>query len=211
MRLDARLLITRDLIWQVNTYQEILEFLSYDLNDSPSPINQNEGLFFIWHSLMGLQILVLSKLIKDDGAFSLNKLINIAGAKVKGFDKANLLDVFAHVHGEYVKHQLDVVRDQFIAHLDISAEEIKTDIHVLYVKTNQVTSLYNRIATAIGGEEYRHDDRCVRGLRGIFEELDDYERVKALIIATQMKYEKTIDVSDFRAITLNRQLTDPPS
>ena len=92
MKLDDRLKITRDIIWQVNTYQDLLEFLSYDLHDSPSPIQQNEGLFFIWHSLMAMQILTLSKLIKDDGAFSLKKLINMGGAKVKGFDKHGLLE-----------------------------------------------------------------------------------------------------------------------
>jgi hypothetical protein len=54
---------------------------------------------------MDLQILVLSKLIKDDGAFSLKKLINMGGAKVKGFDKTGLMEEFNYIHQEYVKKE----------------------------------------------------------------------------------------------------------
>lgn len=200
VQLDKRLKITRDIIWQVNTYQDLLEFLSYDLHDSSSTIQQNEGLFFIWHSLMAMQILTLSKLIKDDGAFSLKKLINMSGAKVKNFDKPGLLEEFDYIHDEYVKNKLNVVRDQFIAHLDISSEEIKTDIHMLCVAKNQVTSLYDRISLALGAEEYDHDDRCVDGIKEVFDELDEYEKVKAVIIAAEVKGRKQIDVSEFLAI-----------
>ncbi|AKH69025.1 hypothetical protein IMCC21906_01347 [Spongiibacter sp. IMCC21906] len=200
MQLDERMKVTRDLIWQVNTYQDILEYLSYDLHDSASPISQNEGLFFVWHSLMGLQILALSKLIKDDGAFSLKKLINMGGAKVKGFDKSGLLEDFDYIHSEYQRHKLDSVRDQFIAHLDMSDDEIKTDIHMLCVAKNQVTSLYDRISLATGGEEYQHDERCVKGIRGLFDEIDEYEKIKAIIVAAQIKGLKQVNVSDFLAI-----------
>ncbi|MES2674348.1 MAG: hypothetical protein V4660_08910 [Pseudomonadota bacterium] len=197
MQINERLKVTKDIVWQVNTYQDILEYLSYDLHDSPSPITQNEGLYFIWRSIMGLQILTLSKLIKDDGAFSFKKLINIGGASIKGFDKPAMLEEFEYIHEEYVKHRLDSVRDQFIAHLDISADEIKTDIHVLCVKKNMVTSLYNRISIAIGEEEYCHDDRCVKNIRGIFEELDEHERFKAILIAAQIKGREHVEVKEF--------------
>jgi len=197
VQLSERLKVTKDIVWQVNTYQDILEYLSYDLHDSPSPITQNEGLYFIWHSLMGLQILTLSKLIKDDGAFSLKKLINIGGASIKGFDKPAMLEEFEYIHEEYVKHKLDSVRDQFIAHLDISADEIKTDIHMLCIKKNMVTSLYSRISIAIGEEEYSHDDRCVKDIRGIFEELDEHERFKAILIAAQIKGREHVEVKEF--------------
>lgn len=197
MQLNERLKITKDIVWQVNTYQDMIEFLSYDLHKSPSPIDQNEGLFFIWHSLMALQILTLSKLIKDDGAFSLKKLINLGGARVKGFDKSALLEEFGHIHGEYVNNQLDSVRDQFIAHLDLSAEEIKTDIHMLCILKNMVTGLYDRISLASGGEKYSHDDRCVKGIREVFDELDEYDKMKALLIAAQIQGRESVNVSEF--------------
>lgn len=197
MQLNERLKVTKDIVWQVNTYQDILEYLSYNLHDSPRPINQNEGLYFIWCSLMGLQILTLSKLIKDDGAFSLKKLINIGGASIKGFDKPTMLEEFEDIYEEYVKHNLDSVRDQFIAHLDISADEINTDIHMLCVIKNMVTSLYNRISIAIGEEEYSHDDRCVRDIRGIFKELDEHERYKAILIAAQIQGREHVEVKEF--------------
>jgi len=203
VQLDERLKVTRDLIWQVNTYQDILEFLSYGLHNSPNPINQNEGLFFVWHSLMGMQVLGLSKLIKDDGAFSLKKIIKIGGAKVKDFDKPGLLEEFDSIHSEYQRHKLDSVRDQFIAHLDISAEEVETDIHMLCVAKNKVTSLYDRISQALGGEEYQHDDRCVKDIRGIFEEVDEYGKVKAIIFGAQVKGLDKIDVSEFSQLNDN--------
>jgi predicted nuclease of restriction endonuclease-like RecB superfamily len=149
---------------------------------------------------MDLQILVLSKLIKDDGAFSLKKLINMGGAKVKGFDKTGLMEEFNYIHQEYVKKKLDSVRDQFIAHLDLSAEEIKIDIHTVCIAKNQIASLYNRISFALDGEEYHHDDRCVKGIESVFEELDEYEKVKAVIVAAQVKGKSHIDVSEFLAI-----------
>lgn len=197
MQLSERLKVTKDIIWQVNTYQDILEYLSYDLHDSSSPITQNEGLYFIWHSLMALQILTLSKLIKDNGACSLKKLINIGGASISGFDKPAMLEEFDYIHEEFVKNKLDSVRDQFIAHLDISANEIKTDIHMLCEKKNMVTSLYNQISIATGGEEYTHDDRCVKGIRGMFEELDDHERFKAILIAAQSQGRGNVDIKEF--------------
>lgn len=204
MKLDERMKVTRGLIWQINTYQDILEYLSYGLNDSPNPIGQNEGLFFLWNSLIGLQILALSIIIKDDGAFSLKKLINIGGARIKGFDKSGLMKEFDYIHSEYQRHKLDCVRDQFIAHLDMSVEEIKTDIRMLCFARNQVTSLYGRISLAAGGDEYEHDDICVKEIRSIFDEIDEYEKVKAIIVSAQIKGLKQVHVSDFLAIKFKR-------
>lgn len=200
MKLPERIETIRNLVWEITNYQDLLEYLSYDLHDSPSRIDQNEGLYFIWRSLMGLQILTLSKLIKDNGAFSLQKLINIAAAKTKGFDKREHQEEMDCILSEYEKHQLDVVRDKFVAHLDISSNEIKTDIHMLCVTANQVTSLFNRIASAVGAEEFVRNDRCVKGIKEIFSELDEYEKVKALIVATQIKGKQKIYVADFLAI-----------
>jgi hypothetical protein len=187
VQLTERIEITRNLIWEANTYQDLIEFLSYDLHDTPSPIDSNEGLYFIWRSIMSLQILTLSKLIKDDGAFSIKKLINIGGAKIKGFDKAGLLEDFSYLLSEYNRHKLGTVRDQFLAHLDISSDEIKTDIHMLCVTKNLTTSLFNRIAAGSGQGEYLHDDKCVTAIKEVFDELDEYDKVKAVIMAAKVQ------------------------
>jgi hypothetical protein len=200
VQLVERIEVTRGLIWEANTYQDLIEFLSYNLHGSPSPIEQNDGLYFIWRSIMSLQILTLSKLIKDDGAFSIKKLINIGSAKIKGFDKAGFLEDFEYLLGEYKKHKLGTIRDQFLAHLDITAEEIKTDIHMLCVTKNLSTSLFNRISLAVGQDAYVHDDKCVTSLKDVFDELDEYDKVKAVIMGAQIQQKKNIDVADFIAI-----------
>jgi hypothetical protein len=197
MKLLERLDVVRNMVWEVKTYQDLIEFLSYDLHDTPSRIDSNAGLYFIWRSLMALQILTLRKMINDDEPFSFQKLINIASASIKGFDKNLFQSENDLVVDEFKKNKLDFVRDKFVAHLDITSEEIGTDIHTLCITTNQVTSLFNRISTAIGRDEYMHDDCCLNGLKEIFSELDEYEKVKAIITVAQINGAHQISVADF--------------
>lgn len=196
MKLSERIEVLRNIVWEVETYKDIIEYLSYDLHPTPSRIDNNEGLHFMWRSMMGLQILTLSKLIKDDGSFSFQKIINMASAKIKGFNKVGFQEELDFIVHEFKENNLDKVRDKFLAHLDISANEIKTDIHMLSIHANQVVSMFNDLALALGCLEYEHDDRCIKGIEGIFSELDEYERIKAFLMASEIQNRNEVSISE---------------
>lgn len=197
MNLHERLEVLESMTWEIRTCQDMNEYLSYGLHDTPYQANGNEGLYFIFRSLMALQILILSKFLKADGAFSFQKIINIAGATVKEFNIKPFQNELNSIIGDYKKNNLDTVRDKFIAHLDLNADETKTDIHSLNSITNQVVDLYSEISKSLGSDEYVHDDRCLKGFKEIFDELDKYEMVKGVILAAQIQQKKKIDITDF--------------
>jgi len=196
VNLSERIEVLRNVVWEVVAYKDFIEYLSYDLHPTPSRIDNNAGVHFIWRSMIRLQIITLNKLIKDNGAFSFHKIINMAGAKVKGFHIDEFQEELDVMINEFKANNLDTVRDKFLAHLDISAEEIKTDIHILSIKANQVVSLFNNIAAKLGFPEYTHDERCINGLNEIFSELDEYELVKAFLMASEIKNKELVSISE---------------
>ncbi len=172
MKLQDRIEIARNVIWEVSSYHDVLEHMSYDLDGIPSPIEQNEGAFFVWRSIAGLEILALSKLINDNGPFSLQKLVNIASASIKGFKKDEFQADLDQLSDEYKRYQVDVIRDKFIAHLDIIHSELGIDIHKLSILKNWVASFFNRLATVLEVQGYVHDLRVISSLAKIFDKHD---------------------------------------
>jgi hypothetical protein len=195
--IEERIKITRDIIWQVNTHQDYLEYLSSELKNEQFSAQKNEGVFFLWRSTMAMQILGLSKLINDHGPFSLTKIFNIIASKNKNFDKATLTIELNEIAEHYKLHRFHVVRNKYIGHLDNYEEEIKTDIHSLAVSVNQVTGFFDRLSSILGKASYEHDDRCIQDLKKIFSEIDDYEKVKSVIVSNQIKGKSQVDISEF--------------
>ena len=157
MKLPDRFNVTKDMIWEVASCHDIIEHMSDNLSTESSLIEVNEGAFFVWRSLAGIEVLGLSKLINDDGPFSFQKLINIASAKVNGFDSNAFQSDLDELRAEFVRFKMDVVRDKFVAHKDIVLDEIGIDIHKFCIVKNRSVRFFNDLASSLGFGCYKHD------------------------------------------------------
>jgi hypothetical protein len=168
MKLCERFEVTKDMIWEVSSCHDILEQMSDNLSSQESVIEKNGGAFFVWRSLMSIEVLLLSKLINEEGPFSLQKLINIASSKVKGFDVAKYQSELEYLRSDYVRYKMNIVRDKFVAHQDLILEEVGIDIHKFCIIKNGTKSLFNRLSISLEFQCYEHQSEIVNEWSKLF-------------------------------------------
>lgn len=169
MKLVDRFNVTKDMIWEVASCHDIIENMSDNLSTESSLIEINDGAFFVWRSLAGIEVLGLSNLIHDDGPFSFQKLINMASAKIKGFDGEKFQSDLDKLRAEFLKFKMNVVRDKFVAHKDIVLDEIGIDIHKFCIVKNGAISFFNDLASSLGFSCYEHDSTIELSWSALFK------------------------------------------
>lgn len=159
MKLFDRFEVTKDILWEVSSCHDIVDDMSDNLSKECSLIESNEGAFFVWRSLASIEVLGMSKLVYEDGPFSFQKLINIASAKVKGFERDRFQTELCDLRQKFIEYKMDLVRDKFVAHKDIVMDEVGIDIHKFCIVKNMSVSFFNRFSGSLGYEGYSHDSK----------------------------------------------------
>jgi len=190
-----RLNIIGNMVWEIQTYQDMVELFSDNLHISINQAQSNQGLYFILRSLMALNILTLSKLLNEDGSYSFQKIINIASRKISTFDKDCVQHELNETIKEFQSKKLDVVRDKFIAHLDYTVPEIRTGICDLNYITNQTTDIYQMLVNNLKVKEYIPTEPCLKDLQRFFAQQEEYVRLRTIICDAQKKGKSQISLS----------------
>ena len=181
------------------TNWEISKFLNFDLHPKAVNIQNNEGLFWIWHQLLGLVVIDLYKLYKDTEKHSIAKLLNIANHKNHRI-KQSLIKRADALKTSYSARQYEGIRSKFLAHQDLNVSRMGvdlTELDKLVLETRQwlVDLKKNQKLGCMHNNEEIHSS-----LVELFKSVDDWDDVQGFLLGKFLLRKKTVRISDIQKL-----------
>ncbi len=174
---------------------ELMEYISFNLHKQSFNLFNNIGLHWVWRSLMANQILDFYKVIGKHEKYSFTKIINVANNSKFDIDFKSLQEQTEALNDKYDKTDFATVRSKYLAHQDIKVPEIKTDLTSLRSFTDETISLLNHFFDEFKKEKSEFSKDVISSFSEIFETIDEYEKVKAVLFTTQLKGNKSVEIS----------------
>ena len=166
---------------------ELMKYMSFNLHKEPFNLFNNIGLYWIWGQTISNQILDFYKVMGKDEKYSFAKIINVA----KGLESEVNYDLLEKetntLKAQYDKTDFEKVRSKYIAHQDLRVPEIKADLLTTLSLTEKVIEVFLLFSKEFKGRKVNLSDHVVKSFHEIFRTIDEYEWVKAVLIAEQIK------------------------
>jgi len=193
--MEERLNGLESIIHSLDCNIKLLECISYDLHNERFSLNNNIGLYWVWKSILESQIIDFYKLNVATEKFSFQKTLNLVKDSKAKIDYEKLDKMIKTLKADFDKNQFDIIRSKYLAHQDIGAPEVKTDLIIVRKFTDQTISLFQFLFSEIKREYQKFSDDILNSFKVIFERIDEYEKVSAFIMEADIKGEKTINIS----------------
>jgi len=175
---------------------ELMKYMSFNLHKEPFNLFNNHGLYWIWGQTMSNQILNFYKAIVKDEKFSFAKIINVA-KEIKSEADYELLERETNaLKAQYDQTDFEKVRSKYIAHQDLRVPEIRTDLLTMISLTEKTIELFLLFSKEFKGRKVNLSDHIVKSFNKIFSTIDEYEWVKAFLIAKRIKGNDTVRISE---------------
>jgi hypothetical protein len=184
---------------------KLMQYLSFGLHKEPFNLYNNAGLYWMWGQTMGNQIMTFYKVMIKDEKFSFTKIINVAKELKCNVDFELLEKKTKALKDEYDKTNFETVRSKYIAHQDLGISETRTDLHTIDALTEKTIELFFLFSKEFKGRKVKLTNHLVDALDEIFETIDEYEWLKAFLIAEMIKRKDTVKLSKIRAVAREYQ------
>ncbi|MFD1316447.1 hypothetical protein [Namhaeicola litoreus] len=198
--LEERLVGLENIIHGIHHNLELMSFINYNLHREPFNLGNNLGLFWIWTSLMASQILEFYKLTNKKEKFSFTKTINIAKENKCKADFVNLETKTKELVEIYDKSDYEAVRSKYLAHQDLNVPEIGTELKGIADFSKKSVELFTLFCNEFKREQTEFNPEITESFSQIFKTIDEYEKVKALLIARLIQGNETIAISEIQDI-----------
>jgi hypothetical protein len=204
--LEERLAGIENIIHGIYHNLEMMKYINYNLHKQPFNLGNNLGLSWIWTSLMASQILEFYKLTNKKEKFSFIKTINIAKEQKCKAD-FDLLEAGAKEMVEvYAKSDYETVRSKYLAHQDLNVPEIGTDLKGISDFSKKAINLFTSFSVEFKREQTEFNTEIANSFSEIFKTIDEYEKVKALLIARLIQGKEVINISEIQDIVYEEEL-----
>ncbi|MFC1857721.1 hypothetical protein ACFL9U_06780 [Thermodesulfobacteriota bacterium] len=179
---------------------KLMEYMFYGLHKEPFNLFNNIGLHWIWGQTMGNQIMTFYKVMMKEEKFSFMKIINVARDLKCDVDFGLLEKETNALKAEYHKTNFETVRSKYIAHQDLRIPEVRTGLLTIVSLTEKIIELFFLFSREFKGRKVKLSNHIVDSLDKIFETIDEYEWVKAFLIAELTKDNDTVKLSRIKAV-----------
>ena len=186
---------------------ELMEYISYNLHNTQFNLFNNSGLYWIWGQTMGNQIIDFYKVVIKDEKFSFAKIINIARDLKCNVDYELLEKKTKALKDEYDKTNFETVRSKHLAHQDLRVPVLRGDLRIIRLLTEKTIDLFLIFSKEFKGRKVKFSKSVASSFREIFDMVDEYGSVGALLIAEQIKGNDTVKISKIRKIVKEHQRT----
>lgn len=174
----------------------LMKYMSFNLHKEPFNLFNNIGLYWIWGQTISNQILDFYKVMGKDEKFSFTKITNVA-KELKSEVNYDLLENETNaLKAQYDKTDFEKVRSKYIAHQDLRVPEVKTDLLTTLSLTEKTIEVFLLFSKEFKGRKVNLSDHVVKSFHEIFRTIDEYEWVKAVLIAEQIKGNKIVKISE---------------
>lgn len=172
----------------------LLEYLSFELHDEPFNTYNNIGLAWIWRSLLMNQIIDFYKVITDKEKYSFIKIMNLSKAEEISANYEEAERKLSDIKGMYDEHEFETIRSKYLAHQDLNVPKVQTDLFVVKKINEKIIELFNYLIAEYKKEKIEFTTDILDSFREIFSTIDEYEKVKAFLIAEQIKGNKSVEI-----------------
>lgn len=176
----------------------LMKYISYNLHDTQFNLFNNSGLYWIWGQTMGNQIIDFYKIVIKDEKFSFAKIINVAKDLKCDVDYGLLEKKTKALKDEYDKTNFETVRSKYLAHQDLRIPELKTGLRAISSLTEKIIDLFLIFSKEFKGRKVKLSNNVVNSFGEIFNMIDEYGSVGALLIAEQIKGNDVVKISTLR-------------
>jgi hypothetical protein len=143
---------------------------------------------------------VFYKVMIKDEKFSFTKIINVAKELKCNVNFELLEKETKALKDEYDKTNFETVRSKYIAHQDLGIQETRTDLHTINAFTEKTIELFFLFSKEFKGRKVKLTNHLVDAFDKIFETIDEYEWLKAFLIAEMIKRKDSVKLSKVRAV-----------
>lgn len=145
---------------------------------------------------MGQLIIDFYKLVKRDEKYSFPKIINIARGLKSRIEYDKLDDATTKLIDHYDQADYELVRSKYIAHQDINVPEVKTDLGSMSDFTNEAIGLFQLLLSELNVKPTEFESEILDSFKDIFDTIDEYEKVKAFLMVSEMQGNMQIDIKE---------------
>jgi hypothetical protein len=144
---------------------------------------------------MGTQILDLYKVIGKNEKFSFIKIINLARNKKVEVDFDELEKRTDKLIKNYNKTNLESVRSKYLAHQDLNKPNLRANLRIISSLTQEVKGLCSYFCKEFDCGQPEYSNVLLDSFKEIFKTVEEYEKVKALLIAEDLDGVSSIKLS----------------
>lgn len=193
--IEYRLFGLESIIHGLHQNLKLMEYISYGLHQKTFNLYNNLGLFWIWHLIMGNQIIDFYKVIAMNEKFSFSKIVNISRDLKCEINFKLVEKKIEELKDMYDKTDFETVRSKYLAHQDLRVPEIKTDLITIKSFTENIIELFRIFSEAFKRKMTIFSNDIVNSFKEIFDTVDEYEKVKAFLMFAEMKGQDTVEIS----------------
>jgi hypothetical protein len=193
------------LIHSLHHNAKLMQYMSFGLHNEPFNLFNNDGLYWIWGQTMGNQIMTFYKVMVKDEKFSFLKIINVAKELNCNVNFELLEKKTKALKDAYDKTNFERVRSKYIAHQDLGIPETRTDLRTIVSLTEKTIELFFLFSKVFKGRKVKLSNHIVDSLDKVFETIDEYEWLKAFLIAKMIKGKDSVKLSRVRAVAKEYQ------
>jgi hypothetical protein len=184
---------------------KLMQYMSFGLHKEPFNLFNNPGLYWIWGQTMGNQIMTFYKVMVKDEKFSFMKIINVAKDLKCDVDFELLEREMNALKAEYDKTNFKTVRSKYIAHQDLKVPEARADLLAIVSLTEKIIEVFFLFSKELKARKVKLSNRIIDSLDKVFETIDEYEWLKAFLIAEMIKGKDSVKLSRVRAVAREYQ------
>lgn len=176
--------------------QDLMEFISFNLHNKTFNLFNNVGLQVVWHSLMSKQIMDFYKIVGKNEKFSFPKIFNLSRSQKHKINYIELEKDFDIFKLEYDSSQFETIRDKYLAHKDLVAPEIKSDLFTTKSMLAKANKLFAKLSNAYKRSNVKYSQTPKKDFKKIFDSIEDFEKLKAFLMVAEIKKRKTVKISE---------------
>jgi len=201
LELEDRIKGLESIIHGLYQNNSLLQYMSFNLHKEPYNLFNNIGLYWIWINIMGIQILDFYKTVGKHEKFSFIKLLNFS-KELKVIADFELLEKKTKQFIEsYNNTKFEIVRSKYLAHQDLNAPEIRTDLNSIESLTQEIIALFELYIKEFGYKKNEISKRIIDSINEIFTTVNEYDKLKSYLIASRIKGIDKVAISYLKEIT----------
>jgi len=194
--LEYRLSGLASIVYGLHHSLGLMKYISFSLHDEPFNLSNNLGLLWIWRSLMANQLVDFYKVIAKKEKCSFTKIINVSKELKCEINYEKIEKDSIQLKDDYDKTDFEKVRSKYIAHQDLNVEIVETDLITIDSFTKRIAELSQAFFAEFRRDANKLSNEVVNSFKKVFKTIDEYEKVKAFLVAAQIRSQKTVKISD---------------
>ncbi len=151
------------------------------------------------------QLIDFYKVLGKGEKCSFTKIINVSRGLGWKLSNKSIEAKSVKLLGDYNKTDFQKVRDKYLAHQDLTTGIVKTDLLTIASFTKRILRLSNLFLKEFKRDPLKFTNHIRGSFKKIFKTIDEFERVKAFLIASQIKGKKEVRISAIANIINDKQ------